>query len=359
MQHLAQRLERGEALLGAAVCAPARPFLAALLHKKFPERPLVIVTDSLKPQEIFQQDLETWLQVAGRKSPLDAHEDKTSNLQSSTFNPLFYPAWEIFPHEDKLPHADVISDRLQTLIALAENSKLKTKNSKLVVTSVAALLQKTFAPEDLKHRLRQLQRGDQTAPLDLIEWLETQGYEPEAQVTQKGEIAMRGGIVDVFPPTSPWPVRLEFFGDELESLREFDPLTQISRGEISSLTLPPAGELGILKQELERGLQAASTTAVNALSNIPKPLDNAALKRPESRAPLATLLDYLPRETLFLLCEPDALAVHAENYAQQIPKDDPFFIAWPDFLIDLNRRGFTSIELLNDGELPLTPALSK
>src|SRR6185436_11017403 len=72
--------------------------------------------------------------------------------------------------------------------------------------------------------------------------------EPEAQVTHKGEIALRGGILDVFPPTSPWPVRLEFFGDELESLREFDPLTQISRQEITSITLPPAGELGILKK---------------------------------------------------------------------------------------------------------------
>ena len=79
-----------------------------------------------------------------------------------------------------------------------------------------------------------MQRGDKIAPLDLIEFLEEQGYEPEAQVSQKGEIALRGGILDIFPPTSPWPVRLEFFGDELESLREFDPLTQISREEIVS-----------------------------------------------------------------------------------------------------------------------------
>ena len=93
-----------------------------------------------------------------------------------------------------------------------------------------------------------MQRGDKIAPLDLIEFLEAQGYEPEAQVSQKGEIALRGGIVDVFPPTSPWPVRLEFFGDELESLRYFDPLTQISREEITAVTLPPAGEMGILKQ---------------------------------------------------------------------------------------------------------------
>ncbi len=327
MQNLAQRLEHGEALPAAAICASARPFLAALLHKKFPQRPIVIVTDSLKPQEIFQQDLETWLQVAGCKTQVDSHADKTCNLQPATCNPLFYPAWEIFPHEDKLPHADVISDRLQTLIALANESNARSPKSKVVVTNVSALLQKTFAPEDLKARTRSFQPGDKTAPLDLIEWLEAQGYEPEAQVTQKGEIALRGGIVDIFPPTSPWPVRLEFFGDELESLREFDPLTQISRGEISGLTLPPAGELGILKRSAD-SLSASSP-------------------------PFATLLDYLPRETIFLLCEPDALAVHAENYAQQIPVGDAFFIAWPDFLSDLIRRGFTSVEL-DDSDQPTT-----
>ena len=187
---------------------------------------------------------------------------------------------------------------------------------------MTALLQKTFPPGEIQKRTRTLARGDKIAPLDLIEFLEEQGCEPEAQVSQKGEIALRGGIVDVWPLTSPWPVRLEFFGDELESLRYFDPLTQISREEISSVTLPPAGELGILKN----GIQKSEA-------------------RGQSQTALATLLDYLPRETIFLLCEPESLAIHADAYEQQIPKDDPFFISWPDFLIELNRRSFTSIEL--------------
>jgi len=324
VQTFAQRLEAGGALAGVKICPSARPFLAALLNQKFPQRPLVIVTGNLKTQEIFQQDLETWLQVAADKLPADAGADKNFSLRPAACRPLFYPAWEIFPHEDKLPHADVISDRLETLISLADHSKRQAQNSKLVVTSMAALLQKTFAPADLKNRTRTFARGDKIAPLDLIEWLEAQGYEPEAQVTQKGEIALRGGIVDVFPPTSPWPVRLEFFGDELESLREFDPLTQVSRGEISNLTLPPAGELGILKSEAQS---------------------------PKSKVvEFATLLDYLPRETIFLLCEPESLAVHADGYRQQIPKDDPFFISWPAFLAELNHRGVTSSELMDETE---------
>src|SRR5580692_652895 len=229
VQSLARRLEHGGALSFSGMAAPAWPFFAALLKRNFPQRPIVVVAENLKAQESFQQDVETWL-----------------NLDSSPALPLlFFPEWEVFPHEGKLPHADVISDRLQTLTALSESPSGMAKP--IVVTSATALLQKTFAPADLKKRARRLQRGDKIVPLDLIEWLEEQGYEPEAQVSQKGEIALRGGIVDIFPPTSPWPVRLEFFGDELESLREFDPLTQISREEISGITLPSAGELGIFK----------------------------------------------------------------------------------------------------------------
>ena len=320
MQALARRVEAGGALTFSGIAAPAQPFFGALIKNFFPQRPVVIVTENLKMQESFQQDLETWLAV---ESKVQSSKSKVEppQLPTASSQLLFYPAWETLPHEDKLPHADVISDRLQTLVALAEKSAIRNPQSAIIVTSVAALLQRTFPPDELQHRTRLLARGDKIAPLDLIEFLEQQGYEPEAQVSQKGEIALRGGIVDVFPPTSPWPVRLEFFGDELESLRFFDPLTQISREEISAITLPPAGELGILKQrQNEEG-------------------------RMMKEMALATLLDYLPRENIFILCDPELLAVHAEAYAQLIPADDPFFISWPDFLVELNRRGFTSVEL--------------
>ena len=311
-------MENGGAQTFSGIAASAQPFFAALLQKLFPQKPIVVVTENLKSQESFQQDLETWL----------------PQLPSANSHLLFYPAWEILPHEDKLPHADVISDRLQTLVALSENLSLATRHSPLIVTSVAALLQKTFPPGEIQERTRTFERGSKIAPLDLIEFLEEQGYEPEAQVSQKGEIALRGGIVDIFPPTSPWPVRLDFFGDELESLREFDPLTQVSRGEIVSVTLPPAGELGILKQ-------GRVTSGKWQATNPNAPGKNLVTHH----SPLATLLNYLPRETIFLLCEPEALAVHADTYEQQIPKNDPFFISWPDFLVELNRRGFTSVNL--------------
>ncbi len=308
------------------VCHPAQPFLAVLLRNLFPQRPIIVVTDSLKTQESFQQDMETWVSGGGLEQGATVPPDPA--LLHARPSPLFYPAWEILPHEGRLPHADIISERLETLVALSEHAVAGNRNPTIVVTSVVALLQCTFTPEYLREHTRRFQRSDRSDPLDLVEWLEDQGYEPEAQVTQKGEIALRGGILDVYPLPSPWPVRLEFFGDELESLRYFDPLTQISREEISSITLPPAGELGILKRT--------------------RPAEDEA-REPE---PLATLLEHLPRECIFVLCEPERLAEHADEYADQVPEGDKFFVAWADFLHQLDDRGMTPVEVAEEcGEL--------
>ena len=185
------------------------------LAQLYPDRVIVAVTGTVKEQEVLQQDVETWLARggAGRKA-------------------WYYPSWEVLPNDTRLPHADVISERLETLLALAG----KNGPPPLVMASGVALLQKTFSPEALSARKRDLAKGDTIEPLDLVEWLEEQGYEPEAQVNHKGEIALRGGILDIFPLTSPWPVRLEFFGNELESLRYFDPIDQRSREPIERYT---------------------------------------------------------------------------------------------------------------------------
>ncbi|HEY2951578.1 MAG TPA: transcription-repair coupling factor, partial [Verrucomicrobiae bacterium] len=331
MQYLRQRLEQGGALSCAGVSRAAQPFLAVLLRQLFPHRPIVVVTDGLKSQESFHQDSATWLQVADCKSQVRPQEPAFC-LPPSAFNLLFYPAWEVLPHEAKLPHADVISERLETLVALShfKSSSLDPRNSQppFIITSIAALLQRTFPADAIQARTRRLARGDHMDPLDLVEWLEDQGYEPEAQVNHKGEIAMRGGIVDIFPLISPWPVRLEFFGDELESLRTFDPITQISKEEMASVTIPPGGELGLLKQERQKA------------------------EGRRQNQPLATLLDYLPGESIFLFCEPEGLDEHAAQYAEQVPEGDPFFIAWEEFGRQLAGKGMTALDVESGDKSP-------
>lgn len=291
-------------------------------------RPLVVVAEGLKTQESFQQDIATLLQVESlllEQSP----PAPSPGSPSASGAPLFYPAWETFPHEERLPHVDVISERLETLIALiAPRQPLPAGPAPVVVTSVLALLQRTFARETLRGQIRKVRRGERVEPLDLVDWLEQQGYEPEAQVTQKGELALRGGILDLYPLNSSWPVRLEFFGDEIESLRNFDPLTQISRHEIPEVTLAPAGELGLLKKRATNDAAHDSTARNQGLTG----------------QNLGTLLEYLPNNTLLLFCEPSQLKARAEEYGNQVPGSDPFYVALPQFQKQAAARGMALIE---------------
>ena len=232
-QAVAERIAQGGALSLNAVASSAWPFVSALLRRQFPHRPIVVVTTDLKAQESLHQDIHTWLTADAPTDPI---------RPGPSCRALFYPAWESLPHQGQLPHADIISERLETLVALAEHRersnrpRKRDRNSEsesarsldpgsassltsggpehppapvdqippapLVVTSVGALLQRTFPSDWLRARHRVLRRGDSLAPLDLIEWLEDQAYEPEAQVTQKGELALRGG--EVRPACAYW-----------------------------------------------------------------------------------------------------------------------------------------------------------
>ena len=340
VQSLVAGAEKGIVLSCGGIAPAAQPFLAALLRFRFPERPIVVVTDQLRTQEIFQQDVTTWLKTLGEgiersQQPMGKPADLedggappakagTPNSQLMTGRLLFFPSWEIFPHEARLPHVDVIGDRLETLVGLTRYESGSGAFAPMVVASVVALLQRTFRREGFEKQTRVLARGERIEMLDLVEWLEEQGYEPEAQVSQKGEIALRGGILDIFPLTSPWPVRLEFFGDELESLRLFDPLTQISREEIASVMVPPAGELGLLKkaQNAEQPQGARGTGAE-----------------------LGTVLDYLAPGTILLCCEPEQLAAQAEEYGRQIPGNDPFFAGWETLRTEASAKGMTILQV--------------
>lgn len=312
----------------AGVSRAAQPFLVAMLRVLFPDRPILAVTDGVKTQESFHQDVETWLRLQSDSAALPSRgrESDSADLPARRSRSLFYPAWEALPHEAKLSHADVISERLETLVAVSPAAERREHGAPVIVSTATALMQRTFAPGVMEARTRTVARGDRLEPLDLVEWLEEQGYEPEAQVTQKGEIALRGGILDIFPLTSPWPVRLEFFGDEVDSLRHFDPLTQISRETVESVTLPPAGEIGILKKLL------APAADSNAERTGVKPV-------------LGTLIDHLPRETIVVLCEPEALLDHARLYAEQIPSADPFFTSWSELWEEIEKRGMARLEL--------------
>ena len=277
---------QGESLSINDVSPGGDAFLVAVISQLFSDNTIMVVCPTVQIQEKVHQELKTWLQRLTK-----------SNLQPS--DPQYFPAWDILPHESRLPHADVLSERLETLIHLSTTKKGST-SSPLVVTNGIGFLQRTFTSEELKKRFRSFTLGDRIDPLDLIEWLEDQAYEPEAQVTQKGEIALRGGILDIFPLTSPWPIRFEFFGDEIESMRTFDPQTQISRDKIKQATISPGGELGILKQQFA---------------------NNADFKT-------SSLADHLSEAPIYIFIEPEEIAERTKDYLEQVPENDKFHNTW-------------------------------
>lgn len=284
-----ERLHDSADLRFQGISRGAWALFALMIKRSLVDHSVVLVVPGVKTQETVWEDLSTWISLCEQP-------------QVAT---LYYPAWEVLPHEGKLPHSDVISERLETLTFLNANRDGKGQGASIMVTTPVALMQKTLPSEYLIAHSRNLKAGDTVDPLDLVEWLEDQGYEPESQVNQKGDMSLRGGILDVFPLTSPWPVRLEFFGDELDSLRTFDPASQISRDKLEEVVLPPAGELGILRR-FQTG-------------HVREKDRNEAFVG-------VTLKDYLPEKTFFILCDPDQLRMNAIEYESLTREDHAYFL---------------------------------
>jgi transcription-repair coupling factor (superfamily II helicase) len=144
---------------------------------------------------------------------------------------------DAIPYEPMAPGVDTTAARLRALYALQQ-----TATPALVVTSVRALLQPTLAPADLQAASVTIALGQRLDPLQLLRRGQAVGYRPSAAVSEPGDLNRRGGIVDIFPLQSPQPLRIEFFGDEIDSLRLFDPVTQRSTDTLQTITIGPAHE---------------------------------------------------------------------------------------------------------------------
>ena len=156
---------------------------------------------------------------------------------------LEFPAWETLPGEEILPSPDIIGKRMEALNALLEK-----KGPSILLCPITSFLQKIPAKEQIKSQLLRWKKGG-TVPFDQIPQLLTDlGYKRSPVVSDKGEFAIRGGIVDLFPVAAESPYRIDFFGDEIEEIRLFDPIGQKSIQKINSFFLSPAKELALLQK---------------------------------------------------------------------------------------------------------------
>ena len=136
--------------------------------------------------------------------------------------------------------SELVAD--ETAARVAALAAWRSGSARVLVASVQALLQHTIAPDDLPAEPRELRVGARLHQDQLLRDLFDLGYSPVTEVAGRGEFARRGGIVDVFPPSMELPIRIEFFGDEIDSLREFDPTDQRTTGAVERIVLLPASE---------------------------------------------------------------------------------------------------------------------
>src|SRR5215217_3962111 len=146
---------------------------------------------------------------------------------------LPFPSHEVDPYRGLAPHIGVTSVRARALYAIAHGS------ARVVVASAAAVLPRVTTPERIVAASLVLKPGQDISPVDLAELLVDAGFSREDPADEHGEFAIRGGIVDIFPAAATHPVRLEFIGDTIETLRTYDPSTQRSIAPIDQIAVVP------------------------------------------------------------------------------------------------------------------------
>jgi transcription-repair coupling factor (superfamily II helicase) len=225
LRGVAERLQRGAVASLAGPVGSARLLLPLLASHV----PLLVVVALERDIEDVVLDLGTWASEAGLDGVIAP-----------------FPAPGPSPFRGLPRHPDAELKRATALHA-ARRARVRA-----LVASPAGLLRPTLTPELFETRTFSLGAGEEMTPEILLEALDDCGYRREDPVTRAGEVARRGGIVDVFPPDLDAPVRIEFFGDQVETLRSFDPDTQRSSGQVARLELAPLSDAFAPRSLVER-----------------------------------------------------------------------------------------------------------
>ena len=341
-------------------------WLATLLGKTL-DRPLVLVTEKSSRAETIYRELLFF--TSRPKNPLAL---------------LTFPAWETLPFEQLSPFGPLVGERIATLFRLTQMSGFgpvlagnETGHTQaVIVTTVAALMQKVMPSNMLAQQGLAIKKGDQLNLAAMREFLAVSGYRAASQVVESGEFAVRGGIIDFFPPGHDDPVRIELFGDEVETLRQFDPITQRSTDPIRGVQALPTSEV-ILNEETIRTFRTQFRQAFGGASmddplykDISKGLQVQGIEHllPLFYQPAETFFDYLPEGSTFLLesCVLKAIDLFSkeiqDRHKMVSEQKSAFHHLSPDaFYLDPNQvqdrlKHFTVLETCSDPEKNLSHA---
>jgi transcription-repair coupling factor (superfamily II helicase) len=238
-QRLVSELQRGARVISISglVAGSARALALAALQRQTGKL-FAVVTQSNRDLEPLERDLRFWYCALTGKTDCENEV-------------LLLPASESDPYAGSSPHAETLELRALTLWRLAR------KSQDFVLLTARALACKTVAPAEIARAGASLKRDEDQSPEELVEKLLASGYMREDPVGAIGEFSIRGGILDVWSPGLDSPVRIEFFGDTVESIREFDPETQLSTTQLAQIEVAPMRELTVTSRDFRNWSEAA------------------------------------------------------------------------------------------------------
>ncbi|GAA1996924.1 transcription-repair coupling factor [Nakamurella flavida] len=279
-----------------------------------------------------------------------------------------FPSWETLPHERLSPRADTVGRRLATLRRLAHPERDPAGYPAVVVTTVRSLIQ-PMAPGLGEMTPVELRVGQEVDLSDLVEQLVGMAYGRVEMVEKRGEVAVRGGILDIFPPNAAHPVRVEFFGDEISDLRTFAVTDQRSLEAVDVVVAPPCREILLTPEVRERaeGLSTANTGDPTLSEMLAKLASGVPVEGMESLIPvlvtgrLTLLPELLARGTHVVLADPERVRTRAEDLVRT---GNEFLAAsWMAAAtggrapIDLGSSAYRTLEdtfdVIRDAELPI------
>ncbi len=284
------------------------------------------VTESAKPYLVAALAValdRPVLYVVRDNEEVDRTCDALTGLIGRDFPVLPYADRDALPYERLLPDAESVKSRMNVLTALS-----RPAGAMIVVCSDRALSQPVMPSEEFAQSIVELRDGLQLDPRILLQHLLSLGYQSVPEVEDAGQVSHRGGIVDIFPPALPRPVRAEFFGDEIESIRTFDPETQRSLNPLTAVLVGPAREaLALRGPAAARRLEALDMVGLHpdARQRWQRDLetlrdsgsfDDIAFYLPYLHDP-ASLLSYLPASGMLVLHDLEALRSTSVELAEQ------------------------------------------
>ncbi|CAN5338816.1 transcription-repair coupling factor [soil metagenome] len=288
----------------SGLTAGAARALAVMLLRRETGRPLALAVQSNRDLEAWNRDLCFWNDVllgsAGREGADEV---------------LTLPASESDPYAGASPHAETLEQRALALWRLARGQ------GNLMLLTARALARRTIGPRQLLQAGATLKRDEDYAPERLVGQLLASGYVREDPVGAVGEFSLRGGILDVWSPGRAAPVRVEFFGDTVDSLREFDAETQLSIGQLKECEIVPMREYAVGADDFKLWAELARERFSDG--RYARALKDRTVFADEGETFAgwewlvslvkntdASALDYLPREAVLIVDEPAGV----ENY---------------------------------------------